>query len=268
MSTTPADPSAHPCRICGGSLVPAFQGVVLDHFTADYHRCSSCASLVVPEPNWLAEAYSRNLVPDPDFGALKRSLFVHRSIRRLRSWPIGLLRRKARTLDIGTGRGMLLRLLLDDGHDAWGFDPYPHSVFAEDRIATVLPEGPFSLITAIEVIEHTLDPVPFLQSLRSRLANDGLVVVSTELFHPGIHGPSWHYLAPEHGQHITLFSAPGLHAAARAAGLAWVGSLAWYGQPFLHLLLPAEAPIPALRLWVLRQRSRAGERRYKRDHRA
>lgn len=268
MSPTLAEPTAHPCRICGGPLATAFQGLVLDHIQADYHRCGQCASLVVPNPTWLAEAYSRSQVPDPDFGALKRSLFVHRALRRMRSWPLGLLRRKGRTLDVGVGRGLLLRLLLDDGHDAWGFDPYPHSVFAEDRITTDLPDGPFSLITAIEVIEHTLDPVPFLQSLRSRLAPDGLLVLSTELFNPEVHGPSWHYLAPEHGQHITMFSPQGLNSAASAAGLTWVDSLAWYGQPFLHLLLPAEAPRPALRLWFLRQRNRSGERRYKRDHRA
>lgn len=254
-----------PCRICRGRLRPSFESAVLDTVPVQYARCLACDSLLLPSPTWLEEAYTRKIVPDPDFGALTRTLFVHRCLRRLRSRTIGLLPKRSRTLDIGTGRGLLLRMLLDDGHDAWGFDPYPHSVFAEDRIQTTLPEGPFALITAIEVLEHTVDPVDFLKSLRARLAPDGILALSTELYDSSRHGPDWAYLAPVHGQHITLFSRTGLHRATQAAGLQWIRSLNWGGQPFLHLLLPAEAGTPSFRLWLLEQRHRAGERRHRRD---
>jgi SAM-dependent methyltransferase len=257
-----------PCRICGGRLDLAFEGTVLDTVPVHYARCLECHSLLLPSPTWLDEAYTRKIVPDPDFGALTRTLFVHRCLRRLRSKTIGLLPRRSRTLDIGTGRGLLLRMLLDDGHDAWGFDPYPHSVFAEDRIQTSLPEGPFAAITAIEVLEHTLDPVEVLKSLHNRLAPDGFLALSTELYDASTHGPNWAYLAPVHGQHITLFSREGLHRAARAAGFRWIRSLHWGGQPFLHLLTPADAPTSSFRLWMLELRHRAGEQRHRRDSRA
>jgi hypothetical protein len=254
-----------PCRICGGTLQPAFEGTVLDTVPVQYARCTACDSLLVPSPTWLEEAYSRRIVPDPDYGALSRTLFIHRCLRRLRSKSIALLLRGSRTLDIGTGRGLLLRLLLDDGHDAWGFDPYPHSAFAEDRIQTVLPDGPFAAITAIEVIEHTLDPVDFLKSLCARLAPEGFVALSTELYDSTVHGPDWLYLAPEHGQHITLFSRTGLQRAARAAGLKWILSLDWGGKPFFHLLVPSTARLSAFQLWKLQRRHRAGERRHAKD---
>ena len=262
------DAPMEPCRICGGRLGPAFEGTVLDTVPVHYARCRDCDSLLLPAPTWLEEAYARKIVPDPDFGALNRTLFIHRCLRRLRARTIGLLPRRSRTLDIGTGRGLLLRMLLDDGHDALGFDPYPHSVFAEDRIQTALPEGPFAAITAIEVIEHTLDPVDVLKSLRARLAPDGLLALSTELYDSTTHGADWLYLAPEHGQHITLFSREGLHRAARAAGFQWLCSLDWGGKPFLHLLVPAETSVSSFRLWRLRRHHQAGERRHSRDSRA
>jgi SAM-dependent methyltransferase len=267
------DPADHaetlePCRICGGRLRPAFQGTVLDSIPVQYALCEGCRSLLLPSPTWLAESYSRKFSPDPDHGALMRTLFVHRCLRRLRARPIRLLPKRSRTLDIGTGHGLLLRMLLDDGHDAWGYDPYPHAIFAEDRIGTSLPEGPFTAVTAIEVIEHTLDPVDFLKSLRARLAPDGFLALSTELFDAARHGPDWVYLAPIHGQHITLFSREGLQHAARAAGFAWIGSLDWNGQPFFHLLVPSEARVSALRLWTLRHRHHRGERRHSKDYQA
>lgn len=260
-------PSEFPCRVCGGSLQGAFEGTLLGHIQVQYGRCVECDSLVLPDPTWLNEAYSKVIVPNPDHGALSRTHFIHRCLRRLRSRTIGLVPKRSRTLDIGTGRGLLLRMLLDDGHDAWGFDPYPHAVFAEDRIQPVLPEGPFHLITAIEVIEHTLDPLDFLKGLRSRLGPGGILALSTELYDSAVHGPDWIYLAPEHGQHITLFSREGLHRAARAAGLRWVKSLDWGGKPFLHLLVPLDTPMSTFRLWRLERRHRLGERRHARDSR-
>jgi SAM-dependent methyltransferase len=254
-----------PCRICGGGLRPIFQGQVLDSIPVQYALCDVCQSLLVPTPSWLEEAYARKISPNPDHGALLRTQFVHRCLRRLRARSIRLLPKHSRTLDIGTGHGLLLRMLLDDGHDAWGYDPYPHAIFAEDRISTALPEGPFAAITAIEVIEHTLDPVDFLKSLRARLAPNGFLALSTELFDASRHGSDWLYLAPAHGQHITFFSKEGLRLAAKAAGFTWVDSLEWGGQPFFHLLVPAETRVSALRLWALRRRHRLGERRHSRD---
>lgn len=259
------DAQMEPCRICGGSLRSAFSGTVLGNVPVQYATCSQCHSLLLPSPTWLEEAYARKIIPDPDYGALSRTLFVHRCLRRMRSRGVRLLSKRGRTLDIGTGRGLLLRMLLDDGHDAWGFDPYPNSVFAEDRIKPTLPDGSFDLITAIEVIEHTVEPVDFMRSLKSRMTAAGYLALSTELYDLSTHGPDWAYLAPEHGQHITFFSREGLRLAAQAAGLEWVRSLEWCGSPFLHLFVPSGSPVSPLRLWWLERRHRAGERRHKRD---
>lgn len=256
-----------PCRICGGLLEHQFDLTVLGRHTARFHRCASCRSLIVPDPTWLEESYRSELTPNPDQGALDRCLFIHRCIRRMRSRRIGIIPRRARTLDFGAGRGFLVRLLRDDGQDAWGYDPYPIPVLAEDRIHPDLPEGPFDLVTAIEVLEHTLDPVPTLQRLKDRLQPKGLLVVSTELYDEAQHGKDWEYLAPEHGQHITIFSPQGLKTAADRAGLHWIGSLPWGRKSFVHLMARPGFAVSAFTLWRLKRRTATGERRLRRDSR-
>lgn len=265
MDTPRPHASTEPCRVCGGPLLESFEGELLGHVSVCYGQCAQCHSLLLPEPTWLEEAYGKVIVPDPDFGALKRTLFIHRCLRRMRNGALGLLPKRSRSLDYGSGRGLLLRLLLDDGQDAWGYDPYPRAIFGEDRITNRLPSGPFELITAIEVLEHTLDPLDTLQALGDRLAPKGVLVLSTELYDARTHGPEWAYLAQEHGQHITLFSRSGLRRAAETAGLDWIGSLPWGGQPFLHLLVPKGRKVSAFGLWWLQQRHRRGERRARKD---
>lgn len=254
-------PSQESCCICGGLLLSAFPGTVLGDVPVVFGLCQDCRSLLLPKPTWLDRAYALDLVPDPDSGDLQRCLMVWRVVRRLRT--LGLVRAGARTLDFGAGKGVLLRALLDDRYDAWGFDPHPRSAFARERVLADLPRGPFGLVTAIEVIEHTLDPVPTLRQLGGVLEPDGLLLVSTEFYREDRHGPDWPYLAPQHGQHVTIFSAAGFGIAAREAGLAWVGSLPWGGQPFVHVL--AKPGVISWWQWLrLRMRHRAGEHRAKR----
>ncbi|MDP1832480.1 MAG: class I SAM-dependent methyltransferase [Geothrix sp.] len=247
---------------------PSFEGKVLGHIAVNYHRCETCASLILPSPHWLEEAYSKTIIPDPDQGSLNRSMFVHRCIRRLRATRVRLLPRQFRSLDVGCGKGLLLRLLLDEGMDAWAYDPYPKSIYAEDRILSEFPSGGgFDLVTLIEVLEHTLDPVDTLARFRTSLAPSGLILASTELFDESIHGKNWHYLAPEHGQHITLFSRQGLQIACDKAGLDWLETLSWGKVPFLHILAPKGTPISPWAAWLLKRRHRLGESRFCKDRR-
>lgn len=262
----PEQPHAAPCPICGGELRPAFEGRVLDRIPVVYQRCQGCRSLLLPEPHWLEEAYSVPRLPDPDQGALSRSMAVHRCIRRLRSQGVGLVPRRGRVLDMGCGKGMLLRQLVEDGMDAWGHDPYPDPIFAPDRLLPDIQTAPpFDLITLIEVLEHTLDPVQTLSGLRASLKPGGLLLASTELCDPLSDDPEWLYLAPGQGQHITLFSPQGLRRAAERAGFQFLGSLPWCGRPFLHLFAPTGSRVPRLAWWLMNRRHHRGEHRHAKD---
>jgi len=68
MTNVPNDAPHEPCRVCGGSLRPAFQVTVLGRIQATYCICTRCHSLIVPAPHWLDQAYAVEPRPNPDFG--------------------------------------------------------------------------------------------------------------------------------------------------------------------------------------------------------
>ena len=144
------------CRACGGLVRVSFEAQVLGDTAATYHNCTKCDSLLVLEPHWLERSYATTLYPDPDSGALRRTLYVNRYVRRMRA--VGLLPRRYRSLDYGSGLGMLVALQLDRNAAARGFDRYAEPRFAQLECSKELPDGPFDLITAVEVFEHLLIP--------------------------------------------------------------------------------------------------------------
>ncbi len=249
------------CPACNGPVQKAFEITVLGDTNAVYHNCTVCDSLIAVAPTWLERSYSTTIFPDPDTGALRRTLFVNNFIRRMRS--VGLLARRYRSLDFGCGLGMLVSLQLDRGADAHGFDRYSKPRFAQLACGNEMPTSQFDLISAVEVIEHMTSPVDVLTSLRERLTQSGLLLITTELFErKRFPDPSrWHYLAPEHGQHIMLFSQLGLVKAAERAGLRHVRSIRWCGIPFVHLFCHAKHVVSGLRLSGLRWLNFWGERR-------
>ena len=95
-------------------------------------------------------------------------------------------------LDVGCGAGLLTEPLARLGAKVTGIDASPEviAVAREHAAARALEiayrsgdvqqlEGQFDLVTAMEVIEHVADPEAFLKALASRLAPDGLLVLST-----------------------------------------------------------------------------------------
>ena len=249
------------CRACGGPLRLSFEAQVLGDTAATFHNCTTCDSIIVLEPHWLERSYATTLFPDPDSGALRRTLYVNRYIRRMRG--VGLLPRRYRSLDYGSGLGMLVALQLDRNAAARGFDRYAEPRFAQLECTKELPEGPFDLITAVEVFEHLLDPIEVLTSLRQRLAPRGVVLISTELYQRyRFPDPSrWPYLALDHGQHITLFTRDGLRRTAAAAGLRHVYTVNWGPTPFLHLFIHEGRTAPYGRLGFLAWQHMWGELR-------
>lgn len=62
---------ANDCPLCLGALSWFADGRVLDHVPVRYFRCDGCGSVVLPDPTWLDEAYSRAISP-LDVGLLER----------------------------------------------------------------------------------------------------------------------------------------------------------------------------------------------------
>jgi 2-polyprenyl-6-hydroxyphenyl methylase / 3-demethylubiquinone-9 3-methyltransferase len=95
-------------------------------------------------------------------------------------------------LDVGCGAGLLTEPLARMGAKVTGVDPSPELIAAardhavgqgleiDYRAADVMDvEGPFDLVTSLEVVEHVADPAAFVKALAKRLAPGGLMILST-----------------------------------------------------------------------------------------
>ena len=95
-------------------------------------------------------------------------------------------------LDVGCGAGLLAEPLARLGAAVTAVDAAPELIevakaHAEGQGLTIdyravgveLVEGRYDLVTSMEVIEHVADPQQFIEGLAARLADGGLMILST-----------------------------------------------------------------------------------------
>ncbi len=107
--------------------------------------------------------------------------------------PAGLKPLAGKTvLDVGCGAGLLCEPLARLGATATGIDAAPENIAVAVQHATGAGlaieyrcgevgkiKRRYDLVTSMEVIEHVADPAEFVVALASRLAPDGLLILST-----------------------------------------------------------------------------------------
>lgn len=94
--------------------------------------------------------------------------------------------------DVGCGAGLLAEPLARLGAEVTGVDAAPENIAAarahaegqgleiDYRVGGVETlEGPFDLVTCLEVLEHVAEPRGFVSGLARILAGDGLLILST-----------------------------------------------------------------------------------------
>jgi SAM-dependent methyltransferase len=130
-----------------------------------------------------------------------------------------------RWLDFGCGTGGLVRYLRERRvAEAFGFDKSPITEQVKRQGIPVLGDeellaqaGSFDVVSAIEVLEHTLDPVAELRKMRDLLSPGGLLVYTTGNAEPYAHRlASWRYMIPD--VHISFFEPRTLERALASAG--------------------------------------------------
>jgi hypothetical protein len=226
------------CRVCATEAIVSHHGKVLVHHDVTYYRCPACEFWFTEEPYWLDQAYFE-IIKEVDQGLVQRNISIARQLGALlpRLFP------KGPYVDWASGCGLLVRLMRDAGFEFYWDDKYAQNVLAreyswDDDLRAHLP--PVTFVSAIEVLEHTPEPLEFIRGVFERTGTSA--VFFTECLHDGTsYDPDWWYLLPDSGQHVSFYSAKTLQTMADILGL----SLQSWGT--YHLLTTQPLPPKALR---------------------
>lgn len=229
------------CRLCHSAHVEAVfsKTGAWSGRSFDIYRCLACRFIFIGNP-WLdyetiySEEYYAGRGADPlvnyteEITTFRDSvrLYEWRGIREVVGSLIDLTPDTA-WLDYGCGAGGLVRYLNQTGvADALGFE----QSWAVSRLRSLgVPllddsargsgETAFDIVTAIEVLEHVLDPIAELRRLRQLVKPGGLLFLTTgnALPYSG-RLQKWSYIVPE--VHISLFEPNTLAWALEQAGFA------------------------------------------------
>lgn len=232
----PSALQAECCKICGATSAPFATARVLGKSDVRYFQCTSCRFVQTEEPYWLADAYANALIA-ADVGAVQRNL----ELAALTQTVIQQFFRDTDTfLDYGGGYGLFVRLMRDRGFDFRWSDRYAENLLSRGFEADPNESG-FGLVTAFEVLEHLVDPLPEIDGMlrrgRALLCTTSLLPSSNP--RPG----EWWYYAPSGGQHVSIFTPEALAHVARRTGCHSVTAGGW-----LHLFSKQVISAPTFRL--------------------
>jgi SAM-dependent methyltransferase len=225
------------CRICGSATVPAgarhstFSG---RHF--ELGRCPTCRFGFVVAPrtdfeNIYDEAYYAGRGADPHIsyapsanGRPTVQRYEWRGVVRILR-DAGALGATSRWLDYGCGLGGLVRFARASGYQVWGYDEgYAADRLHELEVPSLTAEqldasaGTFDVVTAIEVLEHVVEPLAILERIRHALRPGGLLFLTTGNARPYRNRlDRWQYVRPD--IHVSLFEPSTLRWAYGRTGL-------------------------------------------------
>ena len=213
------------CRLCESEATFLFARQILRKYDIGFYECSGCGSLQTEEPYWLEESYAdqRRVL---DIGSAMR-------VERLRTIT-GMLSRilkfnsDAKLLDWGGGDGLFVRMLRDDGLNAYHWDTYSENIYAAgfERDAN----EHYDLVTSFEVFEHLPYPKQEIEQMFS--VSKGALFISTGIY--AKQGPDWEYLNLLTGRHVFFYSRKAISLIAEKYGYQFEifsGCILFYHQP-------------------------------------
>jgi 2-polyprenyl-3-methyl-5-hydroxy-6-metoxy-1,4-benzoquinol methylase len=118
---------------------------------------------------------------------------------------------KIKLLDVGAANGYFVKLANDYGFNASGIEISNSAVewakkldrpVSQGTLETMEGDNRYEVITALDVLEHVPEPLNFLVTARTRITDDGILLLNVpnlgSIFSK-ISGEKWHaYLPPEH----------------------------------------------------------------------
>jgi len=214
------------CKVCGGPA-PFFDVVDFNKVAGEtnyysfgpsgvhvsYHRCGECGFLFTNFfDDWQAYDF-RRFIYNEDYGTVDAEYAGARP-RRTAEQISKLLagQENLRVLDYGAGSGLFSHYMADRGFAfVEGYDPFSQPI---------RPVGKFEVVTCMEVLEHSPDPVATMRDIVSFLADDGCIILGQSLQPPEIEKlrANWWYCAPRNG-HCSTFDERTLAIVAAKLGL-------------------------------------------------
>jgi SAM-dependent methyltransferase len=224
------------CAICGSNARITGEARSFSDHRFELAHCPTCRFSFVVDPPTDSDAlydaeYYRGGGADPSID-YERELEDPRTVR-VYEWRglleiIDTLKGRVtglRWLDYGCGLGGLVRYARQRGVEIYGFDEgYAAERMRQEGIPALTTTdldaatGSFDVITAVEVLEHFVDPIPALRQIAALLRPGGLFFVTTGNAQP-FRGrlEKWAYVQPD--VHVSFFEPRTLEFAFNRLGL-------------------------------------------------
>jgi hypothetical protein len=186
------------CPICRNPNRLAYQVELRGKHASNMRTCSVCDFSHLYPVFWLDEAYAE-AINISDVGYVYRNNMACELVSSLLGSNFGP---SDLFLDFGAGYGMFVRLMRDRGFRFQHYDPSCANLFSRFSEARLEDGRRYKLATAIEVIEHTADPIATILQI---LKYSDAILLSTEVSSSAPPDPAWWYVGLEHGQHISFF---------------------------------------------------------------
>jgi hypothetical protein len=203
------------CKVCRAEALPfdlldfnkSCEGFVLGAAANPvvYRRCSGCRFVFTDffddftSEMWRKFVYNEEYGRvDPDYKHVRPRINAHL----LKTFLWG---RKHTTigLDYGGGNGKTSELMRARGWTFDSFDPFGQTLMDQSHL------GHYNFSSAIEVFEHTPDPVGTLGEILSKMDPNRMMILISTVLTDGVvsdnSGLGWWYAAPRNG-HVSLYS--------------------------------------------------------------
>ena len=205
----------------------------------DIVQCSEC-SLMYCNPRNMGESmldiYENNYWQDYQTSVgeveIKNRVSDFEFVSHERMGHIFEVKNSGKFLDVGCSQGFLVNEAKKLGYDSYGIDlnqididggSEMYGVNLEKSLLKNYDNGEFDIISSFNVIEHVSDPLEMLLEMRSRLKNDGVIVVGTHDVECSNHqneGVNWKHIIPN--EHLYFFSQDTIRTLADKAGLSMI----------------------------------------------
>lgn len=180
------------CPACNGN-----SEILFNKLGYDYYQCQKCETVFIP--GGLDQA-AFDIGGEHEVGRNEKE----NGVRMDRF--VQLVGGYGKILDWGCGHGLLVKDCKERGLDAVGYDKYNPDF-------NKLPEGKFSLIVLVEVLEHLHSKFTEIDVIYDKLVDGGIVYFESSFpdvaKEEGIPLKDFFYFAPNNG-HCTVFSHAGL----------------------------------------------------------